>query len=93
MDDNFGWIDVLVRVGFRAVANARDVLAACLDEAIRLATPSGRVAIDGENYVAAAQLQSVLLLAREAYLAGDGEVPDARVRESGLPPSKVATSA
>ena len=55
-----------------------------------LATPSGRVAINGERYVSAEQLQSVLLLAREAFAAGPGQVADDRVRESGLPPAKMS---
>jgi hypothetical protein len=54
------------------------------DEAARLATPSGRVSIDGSDDVSAGELQSVLRLAREAFAAGDGEIPDDRVRESGL---------
>ena len=71
------------------MANARDVLAACLDEAVLLAKPSGRVSVDGELYVAAEPLQSLLLLAREAFAAGDRPIPDDRVRGSGLPRSKL----
>jgi hypothetical protein len=62
------------------MANAREVLAASLDEAVALARPSGRVSINGEGYVSAEQLQSILLLAREAFVAGAEQVPDDRVR-------------
>jgi hypothetical protein len=73
-----------------AVANARAVLAACLDEAALLATPSGRISVDGEKYVSAEPLQSLLLLAREAFAAGVGQIPDERVRDSGLPRSRLS---
>ncbi len=66
--------------------DAREVLAECLDEAVRLARPSGRVSIDSEEYVAAEPLQSLFLLARDAFAAGDGEISDDRVRDSGLRP-------
>jgi hypothetical protein len=70
--------------------NARHVLAVCLDEAVRLAEPTGRVSVDGGQYVSAEPLGSVLLLAREAVAAGDGDLADDRVRESGLPPAKLS---
>ena len=69
------------------MANARMVVAACLDEAVRLAGAGGRVSIDGETHVPADRLHSLLLLAREALEAGDGEIPDERVRQAGLTPS------
>lgn len=72
------------------MAKARDTLAACLEEAVRLATPSGRVSIDGERYVPAGRLQAVLLLARDALVAGDGDIADDRVRESGLSPETLS---
>ncbi|MDX6409677.1 MAG: hypothetical protein QOE13_2748 [Gaiellaceae bacterium] len=69
------------------MANAKEVLAACLDEAVSLATPSGRVSVDGQLYVPVEQVRSVLLLARAAFDAGDDAIADDRVRESSLSPS------
>jgi hypothetical protein len=69
------------------MANAKKVLAACLDEAVSLATPSGRVSVDGQLYVPVEQVRSVLLLARAAFDAGENEIADESVRDSSLSPS------
>ena len=66
------------------MAEARAVLVACLDEAILATRVRGRVSIDGETYVPAERLHSLLTLAREALDAADRDIPDERIRQSGL---------
>jgi 8-oxo-dGTP pyrophosphatase MutT (NUDIX family) len=56
------------------MADARAVLREAVEEAGLLATTGGSME----------KLQALALLARKARWAGEGEVPDEEVRESGL---------
>jgi hypothetical protein len=63
------------------MANARAVLEIALDEAGLLAHTGG----DPEK-----DILPIIRLAQEALKAGDGEIPDERVRDSGLHPAKLS---
>jgi hypothetical protein len=61
------------------MANARAVLEVAIDEAALLANTGGTLD----------QIRPILNLARTALHAGDGEVPDEEVRQSGLRPTEI----
>ena len=62
------------------MAQARAVLEVALDEADLLAHSGGDVE----------EIAPIIRLAHDALRAGDGDIPDEQVRDSGLHPVKLA---
>ena len=62
------------------MADARRVLEVALDEALLLATTGGHLE---------QEIVPIIRLAKEAFRAGEGEVPDEDIRASGIHETKL----